>query len=113
MTWSLAFDWGRLRKGVGRINFLSLLSVLGGTNACLYAHSHQAEWAWAVGTSLSALGPSLHVLASWMRGRELRDQRMALHMAELAALRAEVEALTGRPVSNAQPTPPVAAKTTR
>jgi hypothetical protein len=64
---------GRFRRGVGRMEFLSLGSVLVGAMAVKEAADHQANWAWAVGTIALSLAPGWHVLAAWMRKREHRD----------------------------------------
>lgn len=65
--------FSRLKRGVGRMELLSLSSVLGGAIAIKEAADHQANWAWAVGTIALSLAPGWHVLAAWMRHREHRD----------------------------------------
>ena len=78
------------------MNLLSLLSTLGGATAVGHAAVHNASWAWAIGTSLSALGPTIHLVASWMRARELRDARHSEQAREVEILRGELEALKTR-----------------
>lgn len=89
--------WQRFRRATGRLNLLSLLTVLGGSTAVTAAAAHQSGWAWAVGTTTAALGPTIHVLAVWLRAREARDwtEHKAM-LTEIAALRAELDALKAR-----------------